>query len=137
MDKSYVSIEKKQCIICGETYESGSLLFDKTLRATFEKYTVTGMGLCPEHQALHDQGYVAMVVVANIGGSTKLKPSEVDRTGDVAHMSRPAARAFLDAEFPDDEPLCFIDQGVFDVLANMHATLEPTPKVEETQQGPP
>jgi len=53
-EKSYVSIARGVCVICGERYDSGILL-DKTLSKSLDKYTYTEAKLCPVHrQELED-----------------------------------------------------------------------------------
>lgn len=61
MSKYCVSMEQHECVACGTRYDTGSILLDKRLRASMESKTVTGIGLCPEHQAQVDQGYVLLV----------------------------------------------------------------------------
>lgn len=63
-DKSYVSMAQHQCVVCGELYDTGEILLDKRLRASMDRYTVTGTGLCPVHRKMRDDGYV-MLIVAN------------------------------------------------------------------------
>ena len=60
-DKSHVSLERHVCLVCGVAYDTGNLLLDKRLRASMERHTTTGWGLCPEHQKLSDDGFVALV----------------------------------------------------------------------------
>lgn len=50
---------------------------DTKLRQRFHKHTVTGQGLCPEHQAKKDEGYVALIVA---------DPETEIRTGNVVHI---------------------------------------------------
>lgn len=40
--KSYVTLEQKICVVCGRSYDTGSLLLDKRLRERFEHHTITG-----------------------------------------------------------------------------------------------
>ena len=61
-EKSHVSIERGVCSVCGLEYDSGSTLLDKRLRASLETHTTTGWGLCPEHQRLFEDGFVANVI---------------------------------------------------------------------------
>ncbi len=59
-DKSHVSLERRVCLVCGTHFDTGSVLLDKRLRASMERYTTTGWGLCAEHQKLFDDGFVAL-----------------------------------------------------------------------------
>lgn len=63
-DKSYVSIAQRQCVVCGEVYDTGEILINKRLRDSMDRHTVVGTGLCPVHQKMRDDGYV-MLIVAN------------------------------------------------------------------------
>ena len=49
-DKSHVSLEQHVCLVCGTAFDTGAILLDKRLRASMERHTATGWGLCPEHQ---------------------------------------------------------------------------------------
>src|SRR3546814_20782436 len=60
-DKSHVSLEQHACLVCGARFDTGAILLDKRLRASMERHTATGWGLCPEHQKLSDAGFVALV----------------------------------------------------------------------------
>ena len=71
MSKSHVSMEQHECIACGMRYDTGSILLDKRLRASMEDKTVTGLGLCPEHQAQVDQGYVLLIEAEQVHDETK------------------------------------------------------------------
>lgn len=81
MTKSYVTMEQKQCFVCGTVFDTGAILMDKRLKETFDSaYTVTGFGLCEEHQKLIDDGYCIVIVV-------KDKESK-ERTGELAYIKQ-------------------------------------------------
>lgn len=114
-DKSYVSIEKKQCPICGTLHDVGILL-DKRLRDSMERYTVTGYDLCPEHKELHENGFIALVVPAILPteGVTHLKV-ETARSGKYLHIKRELLKNTL-VNFPAEHielPMLFIDEATF------------------------
>lgn len=94
-DKSYVSLEQQVCVVCGKPFETGALLMDRRLKDSLERHTVTGWGLCPEHEKLRQEGFVALVECdpeksnAPEGGGM-LNPEQVYRTGVVAYMKRDA-----------------------------------------------
>ncbi|WP_430522156.1 hypothetical protein [Pseudomonas aeruginosa] len=46
-DKSHVSLEQHVCLVCGTAFDTGAILLDKRLRASMERHTATGWGLCP------------------------------------------------------------------------------------------
>lgn len=88
-DKSHVSLEQHVCLVCGKAFDTGTILLDKRLRASMEHHTKTGWGLCPEHQKLADDGFVALVECdpqrsGSPGG--RLKPEQAYRTGRLAHL---------------------------------------------------
>jgi hypothetical protein len=60
-NKSYVSLEQQRCLVCGTSFDTGNLLLDRRLRASMAHHTTTGWGLCPEHQKLFEDGFVALV----------------------------------------------------------------------------
>lgn len=106
MDKSHVSMEQRQCIVCGCIYDTGAILLDKRLRKSMERHTVTGTGMCPEHQKLKDQGYVAL-----IEADEKTK----NRTGRLIHLK---ADVWPDI-FKEPAPtggVCYTDKAVCDML---------------------
>jgi hypothetical protein len=114
-DKSYVSIEKKQCPICGTLHNVGILL-DKRLRNSMEQSTVTGYDLCPEHKELHEKGFIALVVpaVSPTEGVTHLKV-ETARSGKYLHIKREVLKNILvnvSAEHIE-LPMLFIDEDTF------------------------
>lgn len=125
-EKSHVSIEQKICSVCGQVYDTKSLLLDTKLKERFDRNTITGWGLCPEHQKLFDDGYLAMVEIdpekSTFNGNT-LKPEDAYRTGRVAHLKREFAEHLLGESTPSKElPLSFIDKEVMDMLVEMSNT---------------
>ena len=118
-DKSHVSMEQHRCIVCGQEYDTGAILLDRRLRDSLERTTLTGNGLCPEHEQLHDDGYVALVECdqerTRTDGDT-VKPENAYRTGNIAHVRRSVWPHIFDSEAPtkDGEPLpmVFIEIGV-------------------------
>lgn len=108
MSKSHVSMEQHECVACGARYDTGSILLDKRLRASMEAKTVTGIGLCPEHQAQVDQGYVLLVEAEQTYEGTKrlgrIAALRAERWGDVFNASVPP------------KGVCFVQSGVIDQL---------------------
>lgn len=60
-EQSYVSIEQHVCIVYCTAFDTGAILLDRRLRASMGRHTATGWGLCPEHQKLFDDGFVALI----------------------------------------------------------------------------
>lgn len=95
MSKSHVSMEQRQCIVCTKIFDTNSILLDKRLRNSMEKYTITGTGLCPDHKDLYNKGFIALVgvdpVKSKMFEKTKtLKNEDAYRTGTVAHIKAKA-----------------------------------------------
>ena len=122
MEKSYVSMAKKICRVCGDKFDSGEILLDKRLRASMEKYTVTGWGICPEHQKLHDDGYVAMIGCdkdkSELNPDGSIKPESAYRTGSFSHVRVEAFEKVFDTSVPE-KLFCFCEQGVLDHLKKL------------------
>jgi hypothetical protein len=85
-DKSYVSLEQHLCMVCAIPFDTGSILLDRRLRSSMERHTTTGWGLCPEHQRLHSEGFVALVECdpqrsGARSSDGQMKPDQAYRTG--------------------------------------------------------
>ena len=114
-DKSYVSIEKKQCPICGTLHDVGILL-DRRLKDSMEQYTVTGYDLWPKHKELHEKGFIALVETAILPteGVTHLKV-ETARSGKYLHIKREVLKnIFVNVPAEHIElPMLFINEDAF------------------------
>lgn len=122
-DKSYVSMERHVCLVCGVAYDTGSLLLDKRLRPSLEHYTTTGWGLCAEHQQLFAQGFVALVEFdprrSELAGADRIKPEGAYRTGRLAHLRRDVIGAVFNVPIATDLPCIFVEPGVIEQLQSM------------------
>ncbi|HEI6793850.1 MULTISPECIES: hypothetical protein [Enterobacteriaceae] len=123
-DKSHVSLERHVCLVCGVTYDTGNLLLDKRLRASMERYTTTGWGLCAEHQKLSDDGFVALVECdpqrsGSPAGGGRLKPEQAYRTGKLAHLKRHVFARMFNVPIEANQPCVFVEPGVIEQLASM------------------
>jgi hypothetical protein len=132
MTKSHVSMEQHVCLVCGQTFDTGSILLDKRLRDSLEPKTVTGWDLCPEHKALYETGMVALVEVdedkTGPRGAT-LRPEDAYRTGRVAHVKEEAFRKLFNIS-PRDErgklrALMFIDKQAMDYITDVEKRTRP------------
>lgn len=113
MDKSYVTLEQHVCPVCLKTFDTGNLLFDDKLCNVFEKYTVTGYGLCEEHKKVVEDGYVILVEVRE----RPKKGQDPCRTGNTAYLKRHVAKdIFPDIDVQD---VSFVEIGVLDKLREM------------------
>lgn len=113
MEKSYVTLEQHVCPVCLKTFDTGNLLLDDKLRDVFEKYTVTGYGLCEEHKKVVEDGYVILVEVRE----PPKKGQDPYRTGNTAYLKRHVAKdIFPDMDVQD---VAFVEIGVLDKLREM------------------
>ena len=94
-----------------------------------KRYTVTGWGLCPEHQKLSDDGFVALVECdpqrsGSPAGNGKLKPEQAYRTGRLAQLKREVFAQVFNVPIAADQPCVFVEPGVIEQLAAMVAPAE-------------
>jgi hypothetical protein len=120
-DKSYVTMEQHQCPVCGEVFDTGAVLLDRRMRDRFEPATTTGLGLCPEHKAMYEKGYIALVEVENKPTDANLKLSAATRTGNIAHVRLTAFPKIFNIPIPTDKegkplPMAFVEKGTIDSL---------------------
>ncbi|HCL44624.1 TPA: ATPase [Pseudomonas aeruginosa] len=126
-DKSHVSLEQHVCLVCGTRFDTGAILLDRRLRASMERHTATGWGLCPEHQKLSDDGFVALVECdpqrsGSPAGGGRVKPEQAYRTGRLAHLKREAFAQVFNVPIAADQPCVFVEPGVIEQLQTMTAT---------------
>ncbi len=125
-DKSHVSLEQHVCLVCGTRFDTGAILLDRRLRASMERHTATGWGLCPEHQKLSDDGFVALIECdpqrsGSPAGGGRVKPEQAYRTGRLAHLKREAFAQVFDVPIAADQPCVFVEPGVIEQLQTMTA----------------
>ncbi len=125
-DKSYVSLEQHLCVVCATPFDTGSVLLDRRLRASMRHHTTTGWGLCPEHQRLHSEGFVALVECdpqrsGAPSGGWQMKPEQAYRTGLLAHLRREAFTRVFNVAIAADQPVVFVELGVVEQLQAMVA----------------
>lgn len=132
-NKSWVSMEQHQCIVCGATFDTNALLLDKRMRKTFDRHTVTGLGLCPEHQKLYDDGYTALVACdpdkSTVGANQRVEPGHAYRTGEIAHIRRSVWADIFGKPAPTNvkgQPLALVycDQAL---ILHLQAVLQESP----------
>ena len=117
MEKSYVSMERKICIVTGKEYETESILLDTGLKKSMDKYTITGWGVSPEVQEILNDDNIALIVIdeelSNIVNG-EVTPENAYRTGDIAYIKTDAfEKAF---KKPIVSPYVFIDKVIFNKL---------------------
>lgn len=121
-DKSHVSMEQHVCLVCGVAFDTGNLLLDKRLRASMERHTTTGWGLCAEHQKMADEGFVALVECdpqrsGSPGG--RMKPEQAYRTGRLAHIKRHVFTQVFNVPIEANQACVFVEPGVIEKLQTM------------------
>lgn len=117
---SHVALAKHLCLVCTTPFDSGEILLHKRLRDIPEEQTYTGWGLCPEHQQLKDDGYVALVAIIDPGVGTKVKPQDAVRTGSIVHVREAVWGNVFNVPVPQGG-VCFVSEGVVNVLKGMTA----------------
>lgn len=120
-DKSHVSMERRVCLICTVEYDTGALLLDSRLRASMNRYTTTGWGLCSKHQRLFDKGFVALIECdpgksGSPSADDLVKPEQAYRTGRIAHLKREVFPQIFNTSIRPDMPCVFVEPGVIDKL---------------------
>lgn len=123
-EKSHVSLEQHVCLVCGVTFDTGAILLDKRLRASMERHTTTGWGLCPEHQKLSDDGFVALIECdprrsGSPSGADRIKPEQAYRTGRLAHLKRDVFARVFNVSIAADQPCVFVEPNVIERLQSM------------------
>jgi hypothetical protein len=122
-DKSYVTMEQHQCFACGKVYDTGNILMDtrldrvykdgrwqNELRKTFDRHTVTGTGMCPEHQAQLDDGFILLLGA--------LDPKGEERSGHIAAIKEPAFAQVFNVPVPPKK-VAFCEPQVIEKLQQM------------------
>jgi len=119
-EKSHVSLEQHVCLVCGAAFDTGAILLDRRLRSSMEHHTKTGWGLCPEHQKLFDDGFVALVECdpQRSGSLTagRIKPEQAWRTGTIAHLRRAVFPKVFNVPVADEQACVFVEPGVIEQL---------------------
>ena len=118
MTKSYVSVEQNVCLVCVKTFDTNAILINKHLRKNMEPCTVTGWGLCPEHQKLHEDGYVALAVIDPDHSALPYRPETVYRLGKIMHIRRSVWPQIFDQPAPED-PMAFCGEDLVEKLKGM------------------
>lgn len=125
-EKSHVSLEQRVCLVCGVAFDTGSILLDRRLRESMKRHTVTGWGLCAEHQTLSDDGFVALVECdpqrsGSPSGDGNMKPEQACRTGRLAHLKRDVFAKVFNVPIAAHQACVFVEPGVIEQLQTMVA----------------
>lgn len=126
-DKSHVSLEQHVCMVCGQPFDTGSLLLDRRLKPTLAPRTPTGWGLCPQHQKLSDQGFIALIECdldrsGAPSAGERLKPEQMQRTGRLAFVKRAVFSKIFDTSIMANQPCVFVEAGLIERIETMVAS---------------
>jgi hypothetical protein len=122
-DKSYVSMEQHLCVVCGHPYDTHAILLDRRLRDSMERHTITGWGMCEEHEKLKQEGYVALVAcddenVQEAQWNGHVFPQDAHRTGAIAHVRLEAFNKMFSTPAPEGM-VCFTDNEIIEYLQTL------------------
>lgn len=115
----YVAMGQHICRVCGHAFDSGEILLHRNLRSIPKNARVTGWGLCPEHQKLYDDGYIALIEAKNPPNGTTMHLEDANRTGRLVHIRREVAIDIFNIDIPEKLELMFIEPGVIEKLEEM------------------
>ena len=110
--ESYVAIERGVCVVCGQSFESGTLILETPLTTDSQ---VIGWELCPADAKMHRLGFAAVVecefepVVQRSG--TAIPPNEVHRTGAVMHLTRDSFVSLFHTGARPTLPCAYVPRG--------------------------
>lgn len=132
MDKSYVTMEQRKCVVCAKDYDTGDLLLNRRMQNVFEMHTLTGWGMCPEHQALKDKGYIALisadpqksVPTGKHSNDQELQPDDAFRTGRIAHIRSQVWDNIFTCPAPT-KGIAFVDDDTMDIVEKLYEQVQP------------
>lgn len=118
-EKSHVGMAYHMCPVCTAQHDP-VVLIDTRLKPTLTSHEFAGWSMCPEHQKLKDDGFIALVVVTNTQQPTL---ENAKRTGYLAHVKAEAWPRIFNTPVPD-KGLAFIDADAFATLQERVASGE-------------
>lgn len=128
MEKSYVSIAQKVCIVTGNLYDTKEILIDKRMQNSMEHKTTVGMGISPEVEELFAKGYVALIEIdpakSGRGNDKNLSPKDAYRTGNIAYLKRNVLKELFTVPLEDSQNIVYIDEKTFQDLVELEKRAE-------------
>ena len=123
MAKSYIRTERKLCMVCRKRYPTGGLLITRNAMIK----PPDDWGLCPRHQMLKNQNFVALVEVDHaqsiVADDMHMLPEDAVRTGVVVHMRRDVFQQFFHDE-PPDSGVAYVSAEVIALLQRFKLKLQ-------------
>lgn len=109
-EKSHVGMGFTVCPVCGAEHDEVVLL-NTQLRNTLSPRQAIGWGMCPEHQKLRDEGYIALIGTSNEPHSL----NDAIRTGELAHVRASVWPTIFNTPVPE-KGICFVQSEVIQML---------------------
>src|SRR5262245_1868808 len=102
-------------------FQTSSILMDRRLQESLEKYTTTSWGLCAEHAQLHKDVYITLIEgnperSGALSAEGMLALGEAYRTGTIAHVPRYIFAAIVESSIPDKLAAVFVKPGVIELV---------------------
>ena len=120
--KSFTSLEKKICEVCGVEHNNGcGVLLNKNLKEDLEMETVTGFGLCKECEDKYKDGYIALVVIKTPGNDVDqiVRIEDGERTGTILHIKQDALEHLTESKLQKGVAMVFVDGEFADKLTEI------------------
>ena len=112
MTKSHVGMGVHVCPVCGLEHDEAVLMQTRLgVPPRLTDHEFLGWKMCPEHQKLYDDGYIALIEVTNVPSGFK----DALRTGQIAHVRASAWPKIFDCETPP-VGVAFAEIGLFEKL---------------------
>jgi hypothetical protein len=121
VDKQLVSLGTAVCPVCGtEHTESVVMQMRGITHPKLPRKMHTGFELCPEHKKLHEDGYLALVVVTSVPEGVPLveQYNGAERTGEILHMRYSVAADIFNVPL-GEMPMTWIDPQAAEMIKGM------------------
>jgi hypothetical protein len=112
-------MEQKICPCCNETFDAGTILLDRRLKNSMERYTVTGFHLCPN---CYKEGFILMVEIDDPLDNKIITPQKVHRTGKIAYIKKETFSKIFNV--PNHIPFYYGRKEIFAILESLNKQSE-------------
>jgi hypothetical protein len=120
MSKSHVGMGFSLCPVCGIKHDEVVLL-DRRLKETLEHENFMGWAMCPEHEKLRADGYIALIEVKGEPEGKTANLSTVGRTGMIAHVKGEVFTHIFQSP-PPEQGIGFVPEGF---IAKLQEAMKP------------